>query len=663
MKEIKVENQKERIYYESIIAGMLLNFDSIDNIDFSLLIEDFEEKTKNEISGIWNHIDNISKFVKREKNGTILLKEGISLDNFIAEENCTLKEKLIKIAGNVVNNYFSSLDITKFEKEKKRALKDNKEKFLNKGNVLLISDIQEDYDELIKYGFKNVNYFKSIIRADSYFSKQPKELEKYHIIIKGNQNVQHCCFDGDVPLDVEIRKLRDCNYILTLSLNKYVYDDHTEFATYLGDRHNHRNWDIKELTYKDIFDRIVENTLINHTLEKAKLEDTKFVSIEDKINPNRLPLPKKKSDLKILCLDSTADRTYSYYNKMANILGLNITFKEDNNCSLGRYVKSNLGEYDIIIVTRLYSGNILSMNYESTQQCKDTGRDLTLFVAHDDHLWGVDSDLADGINFNYVYGGMLAPNYEYHNKEVAILKQSIDIDAEDESRKEYFESECSKMRGIIEASVNFYNQALAQMGKPPISDLDLKTAEELNQDYNNAYENKKAKEEAELAPIELFDNIIYSISNYLKYLKKGFITESPEGLKITENTEIIKVENIYQGRTMCVIIFSKDYKKGDLRIFDIQTISKKGNLLEPQTIGVYTSKYEKVEGIPSRPNEVQANALVSIRKKINIALIPLLDDACKKEKEDETQQLPNALNLTSKYNKRTYYNDKNRKSN
>lgn len=661
MKEIKKEEVKERINYESIIAGMLLYFDSIDNVDFSLLIEDFEAKTKIETRGLWNYsANNLGKYIEKLEDGTIKLRDGISLDYFIEEENCTLREKLFKVAGNTVNNYFSNLDIEKYKKGKEKALKDNKEKFLNEGNILLISDIQKDYDELIKYGFKNVDYFKSIIRADSYFSKHPKELEKYHIILKGNQNVQHCCFEGNVPLDVEIRKLRDCNYILTPSLNKYVYEDHTEYVTYLGDRHNHRNWDTKELTYKDILDRIVENILINHTLEKVNVNDTKFVPIEDKINPNRLPLPKKKSDLKILCLDSTADRTYSYYSKIANSLGLNITFKEDNNCSLGRYVKSNLGEYDIIIVTRLYSGNILGMNYESTEQCKDTGRDLTLFVAQEDYIWGVDGELADGISLGYKFGGNYAPDYEYHQKEVAILKQSIDIDAEDESRKEYFQSECSKMRGIIEASVNFYNQALVQIGKSPISDLDLKTDKELNQDYNNAYENKKAKEEAEFAPIELFDNIRYSISNYLKYRRKGLITERPEGLKITENTETIKVENIYQGRTMCAIIFFKDYKNGDLRIFDIQTISKKGSLSEPQTIGVYTSKYEKVEGIPSRPNEVQANALVSIKKKINVALVPLNCEAWKKEQET---QPPKALNLRRKNNKRAYYNDKNRKSN
>ena len=38
-------------------------------------------------------------------------------------------------------------------------------------------------------------------------------------------------------------------------------------------------------------------------------------------------------------------------------------------------------------------------------QCKDTGKELTLFVAQDDFYWGVDSDLADGIKLGYVFGG------------------------------------------------------------------------------------------------------------------------------------------------------------------------------------------------------------------------------------------------------------------
>ena len=64
-----------------------------------------------------------------------------------------------------------------------------------------------------------MDYFKSIIRADQYFSKHPEELEKYHIILKGNQNVQRCCFDGDVELDRKVWNLRE-NIAKLFSVNK-----------------------------------------------------------------------------------------------------------------------------------------------------------------------------------------------------------------------------------------------------------------------------------------------------------------------------------------------------------------------------------------------------------------------------------------------------------
>ena len=220
-----------------------------------------------------------------------------------------------------------------------------------------------------------------------------------------------------------------------------------------------------------------------------------------------------------------------------------------------------------------------------------------------------------------------------------------------EYRIKYAQSQYSQMKGIIEASVNFYNQALLQNDKPAISDLDFKTAEELDQDYVSAYENKEAMREAELAPIRLFDNIRYSITSYLNYRKTGLINQTPEGLKITEGKDGIKVENVYQGRTLCTIVFPKEYKHDNLRIFEIQTLSKKGTLSNPQTIGVYTSKYENLESIPNRPDEKQESALISIEKKINVALRPLNEDAWKKLLEQEEQE-STTLNLKRKTKKR-----------
>ena len=409
-----------------------------------------------------------------------------------------------------------------------------------------------------------------------------------------------------------------------------------ELVTYLKDSINHRSWETEEQSYTDIFDRIVENTLINHTLENVDLKDKKFVPIQDYINPNRLPLPTKKSDLKILYLDSI--RVSEYADRIASELGLNIDFKEDNNRSLGRYVKSNLGKYDIIIVTRLYSGNLLRMNHESTEQCKDTGKELTLLVAQEDLYWGVDKDLADGIELGYVFGGNFAPDSKYHSKEIRILRQPIDVEAKDEYWIKYNQSQYSQMKGILEASVNFYNQALLQNGKPVINDLDFKTADELDQDYVNAYKSKEAIKEAELAPIRAFDDIRYAISSYLRYRKEGLISHHPEGLKIIEGKDGIRIENIYQGKTCCTITFPKCYKSDNIRIFNIQTLSKKGNLSDSKTIGLYTKKYENYKDIPNRPDERQANALLSIKKKIKYVLEPLIEEALDKERNIRTHK-------------------------
>ena len=618
-----IEEHKINCEPTMIFAGALLHFKSLDNVDISLLMTDLQKELNIEVKGSWIDLSNgLGKYIEILENGTVKLKDNISLNDSIEEDNCTLQEKLLEVAGNKIDNYFNSLDIEKFKAEKAKSLEANKEKALEEAIILLISDIQDDYDELVKYGFKNVDYFKSIIRADQYFAKHPEELEKYHIILKGNQNVQHCCFYGEVELDKTFRDLEGKKHILVPCLHRYDYSDHMKLVSYLSDSINYRSWDTEEQSYTDIFDRIVENTLINHTLEKAGLKDKKFAPIQDYINPNRLPLPTKKSDLKILYLDSIVSE---YAARIARKLGLNVDFKEDSNSSLGKYVKSNLGKYDIIIVTRIYSRNLLRMNHESTEQCKDTGRELTLFVAQDDFYWGVDSDLADGIALEYVFGGNYAPDSECHSKKIRILRQPIEVESKIKSRIKDTQSEYSQMKGIIEASVNLYNQALLQNGKPAIKDLDLKTAEALEQDYVTAY-NKK---EAELAQIKAFDSIKNEVVRYLNYRKQGLILQHPKGITFIEGENGIRVDIIYQDRTLCSIVFSRKNENENLRIFKIQTLSKKGSLTTYETIGLYPSNYDHLEGIPNRPNEQQKSALTAIEKKIETDLIPLNNEAYK----------------------------------
>lgn len=351
-----------------LLRGALLKFPLIDSVDFNLLVQDFEEKTNTMVNGYWYF--KIGRYIKKVDNGIISLNDGMTLDYYINDEGHTLRDELLGIAGYKVNNYFNSIDIEVYKNKKEKMLSENKTRVLKEANVLLISDFEDDYDELIKYGFKNVNYFKSSVRANRYFDKHPEELEKYHIVLIGNQSV----LSGE--LRQKVSKLREKNHLL-LSLDGCHYPDYTRFDTHLYDNKNNTNWWVIELTYKDIFDRILENTLINHMLEKVIISDKKFEPIKDYVNPNGLPLPIKKSDLKILYLDSKGyDECAS---KINETLGLNITFEQDDNSSLDKYVQS-LGEYDIIVVTNMYSKRLLNMNIESTEQCKDTGRKLTLHL-------------------------------------------------------------------------------------------------------------------------------------------------------------------------------------------------------------------------------------------------------------------------------------------
>lgn len=634
------KRKKAEIDYEPFIAGALLKFELIDNIDFSLLIEDFQRKTNINVKGILFNLDNVGKYIKLEKD--ISLRDGISLDSFIEEENCTLREKLHEIAGDNVNNYFESINVKSYYHKKAKELKENKEKALNTANVLLISENQEDYDELVKYGFKNVDYFKSLIRADQYFTKYPERLNKYHIVLKGYTCIHKFAY---LKFEGTINNLDNNNHILATPIHRYNYSDNTEFVAYLIDKINWREYTAEEPTYTAILDKIVENTLINHIIDKDKISAPKYI---DYINPNRLPLPNTKSKLKILYLDTLSVNKYS--NDIAESLGLNVTFKEDNNNSLKEYVKSHLGEYDIIIASNLYSRSLLDMNIESTEQCKDTGRDLVLLVSYKDNpILQYDEDngiFNDGmgsvINLYYKFAGNIAPDAKYRQKEFRVLRKSSEFIHEDKQYKVSYENDITCIKSILSASINIYNDALLQNKKPTINDLDMKTAEEFDNEYKIVDKQEEERKEAALKPIRAFDNIIYTVFNYLYYRKNGLITQIPEGLKITEKNDKIKVEIIYQNKTLGAITFSKDYKqyqmKRNLRVFEIQTISKKGILSNPQTIGVYTRKYENIEGIPSRPDEKQANFLSSIEKKINCCVKPLNNKAWRKSCELDRQR-------------------------
>ncbi len=116
---------------------------------------------------------------------------------------------------------------------------------------------------------------------------------------------------------------------------------------------------------------------------------------------------------------------------------------------------------------------------------------------------------------------------------------------------------------------------------------------------------------------------------YLRYIK------APNRLFYNRYwaTEAYTYKNLFDRIILCTITFPKKQQNENLRIFEIQTLSKKGTLLPPQTMGLYPSEYDNIKDIPKRPDEKQANALLAIEKKISSALKTLNEDAQTKENE------------------------------
>ena len=97
-------DKQEVITYDSIVAGALLKMEEIDNIDFSLLVENFEKETKQKVTKLWDDLYlDLGNYIKKLQNGIIRLKDGVTLDGYIETEHRTLREKLQEVAGNEIN--------------------------------------------------------------------------------------------------------------------------------------------------------------------------------------------------------------------------------------------------------------------------------------------------------------------------------------------------------------------------------------------------------------------------------------------------------------------------------------------------------------------------------------------------------------------------------
>lgn len=510
---------------------------------------------------------------------------------------------------------------------------------LEKANMLVISDIEDDYEGLIKYGFKNVDYFKSMVRAEHYFSTYESELEKYHIVFMGHQWIKE-------DVDSFEQKLRDLawkNKSLFIPISRYKYEGYREYNAYLPSFGR-----LEETSYSKLIQGIVYFALDKNILETATVTSEIYPKIQDYKNPKKLPFPKKKEDIKILFLESSSVVSEATP-KMFQSLGLNVEIKEDNNHGIQRNARESLGDYDIILATSQFSSKLVYLDQESTEQCKDTGRKLTLLLTYDNKEMyhcneeGKNDSFGDEVILNYAFGGELASNLKNGAKKYCTIRSEDAKNYGVETTSDYLNSLLTCMKCSLEEAVNIYNEALKELGEPTLENLDFKTEEEYSQEYialenehNQEKERRKKEREEALEPIRVFDTLERKVRNYLLYKEKHLVPSYLKDLRITARQSGVLVEILVNGQVFGALCFSNKKRDGNLRVFDIRTQNNKGTKLSDfETVGVYTKYFEDIEGIPKRLSESQEKTFRAICKRVDFVLTPINEEA--KSKYLETQ--------------------------
>ena len=471
-----------------------------------------------------------------------------------------------------------------------------------KAGVLLISKNEETYLNLKKYGFKNVDWFKSIVRADKYFKEHPEELKKYHLILEGERSFTSTS-NRDVDLDRTLHVLRRTSNTVVKFLNE-----------------RRENSGIKY--YKDgsnigaiasILDSFIDYMISNDTLNKCDYVG-EFKPIED-IVKSKLPLPTKKSDLKILYLMYFLDEELEAKLKaITDGMGLNVTFIDDVNSTLGN-IKDKLGDYDIIIAGNLHSNGILNLNEESTEQCKDTGRELVLLATYKCNARGNYDFIAEPkgykIELSHIYAGDLADDSIICEREINVLDDKTDDEL------------CLSV--ILSAAIEAYNEKLPT----PINDLDLRSASEYDNEYQLALDKIREKEALISDSMEIFDEIRDTVSMYMDYRKNGLIVRDSNGNSNSNNGNrlrirrskygLISIENYYQNKMNFAMSFFDGYSSEDSKVLSI----KVGNL-PSKKVCIYTKKPTEKKAFAPLASETQLEVLKAFSELIEKTLNPLI---------------------------------------
>lgn len=477
------------------------------------------------------------------------------------------------------------------------------EKFINnKMNTLLVSEKDSDYETLVKYGFENVTYFKSPIIALEYFWEHPEMKEQYELIICSDTMADKTCFEYPrfTHKITDLFKNPDCHIFY-----KWDYDAWFE---YIGEMCLKRNF---LYTLEDILDKYFDET-------KTKESNKKFKQAV--LKEKGMTLPKKIENIKVLFLQGGYSYRPETNAQVLNDIGIKtFALTDDCNPGLQRNAIPYLGYYDIIIADMIYSRELFNLEKEVLEQNKHRDNGLTMLVCNNVDGYGENFHVAFECSFvSNNHDNLPKKEKNYFN----IFSQN-----EEYTPNEYF------LRTVIRRYIDELNKIndvqIDTTNLPSVEDMIERRKIEAEERERKFWEAEKQKEEEE-KPLRTIEHIRTYAKKYLNLRRKGIYLPL-EGLEITEKNNYITVYFTIQNKKMCAISFSKNVSSYDdtIKLFAIQTISKKGNLSDPTELAVYLSDWDNNSEIPRKPTDEEWSKIEGIKKRVDKILVPLVDESMK----------------------------------
>lgn len=195
---------------------------------------------------------------------------------------------------------------------------ENKQELLNKAKILLISDMKEDYKVLISFGFKNIDWIKSMVIADSYFMDNIEKLDDYFIIITGFQKTYNYRLLKNIKLEDYLKSLQTRKYFYEEPNSRMTFPWFLELYVKVPIEISNQNWNINNKSLNSILNGIVNYCTFGST-EKSDILPKKEKNKNSVIvNEKDVSILKVFENIRMLSIEYLNNR-YKYYSNKKDV--------------------------------------------------------------------------------------------------------------------------------------------------------------------------------------------------------------------------------------------------------------------------------------------------------------------------------------------------------